>query len=91
MRIGLKWDAMDWLTKAALGAIALGVLGNYATRAIDWLAVRAWTHRAFVFVAARRVVLPSPQLQLPRVVVVLVAALALATFANTLPPAALTR
>ena len=82
---------MDWRTKVVLGAIALSVLGNYATRVIDWLAARAWTHRAFAFTATRRAVFPSAQLQLQRVVVALVAALALATLANTLPPAVLTR
>ena len=82
---------MDWVTQAALGAIALGVLGNYATRLIDWLAAHAWTHRAWVFAATRRVVFPSPQLRLRRVAVALVAALGLATYANTLPPAVLTR
>jgi hypothetical protein len=82
---------MDWVTKVALGAIALGVLGNYATRVIDWLAALAWAHRAVVFATTRRVVFPSPQLQLQRVVVALVSALALATFANTPPPAVLTK
>ena len=82
---------MDWGTKTALMAIALGVLGNYATRVIDWLAVGAWAHRAVVLATSRRVLLPGPQFQLQRVVVALIAALALATFANTLPPAVLTR
>jgi hypothetical protein len=82
---------MDRLTGAALGAIAVGVLGNYATRVIDLLVARAWERRAVVFATTRRVVLPSPQLQLQRVIVALVAALALATFADTLPPAVLAR
>jgi hypothetical protein len=82
---------MDWVTGAALTAIAFGVLGNYATRVIDWLVARAWARRAVVIATGRRVLLPCAQLQLQRVVVAMVAALAMATFANTLPHAVLTR
>jgi hypothetical protein len=70
-------------------AILLGVLASAIWDAIKVLVRLAWPRAELAAAGIGRLILPAPDIELRRVVAVLVAALVLATFANTLPPAVL--
>jgi hypothetical protein len=80
MKVGL-WEL--------LFAIALQVFASAMWDGIKSLARIAWPRRQLVVAGVRRVVLPSPDLQLQLVVTALVVSLVFATLANELPPAVL--
>jgi hypothetical protein len=82
-------ESMNGAIWPLLLAIALGVLASAIWDGIKLLVRLAWPRRELAVGGVRRLVLPGPEVQLRRVVAALVASLALATFANTLPPAVL--
>jgi hypothetical protein len=69
--------------------IALGVLSSAIWDGVKLISRLAWARRKIAAAGVGRLLLPKPDLQLKRIVAGLIVSLAVATFANALPPAVL--